>query len=275
MRTVAASTIAETVKELCLQANLRLRPDVVKALRGAVRRESGRAKRCLAAVIENAAAARKNALPICQDTGFPTVFIELGQEVHVAGDLGKAVNKGIREGYAAGYFRTSIVPDPLRRGKPRFVPGCLHTDVVPGNRIKITVLPKGFGCENKSRLKMLNPTARPEHIREFVVDTVREAGADACPPYVVGVGIGGTADQACLMAKKALVRPIGASRSRTAAFEREILRGINALDIGPMGLCGKTTALAVQVEAAPTHIAGLPVAVSISCHALRSATAVI
>jgi fumarate hydratase subunit alpha len=275
MRTIAAKTVTGTVKRLCIEANLELRSDVVKALRAALKQEAApRARRCLRAIIDNAAAARRKKLAICQDTGLPSVFIELGSDAHIAGDLAAAVRKGIEQGYAAGYFRKSIVPDPLKRGIPGFVPGVLHTDIVRGSRMKITVLAKGFGCENKSSLRMFNPTAQPSEIGEFVVNTVKAAGADACPPYVIGVGIGGTADYACLLAKKALLRRLGAP-SRFRSFEKEFLRAINKLAIGPMGMGGKTTALAVAIEAAPTHIAGLPVAVSISCHALRSAAAVV
>jgi fumarate hydratase subunit alpha len=217
----------------------------------------------------------------------PVVFVELGQEARVSGNLPSAIQKGVAQGYGKGYLRNSIVADPLKRGAPAHGPAVIHTDIVRGNKIKFTVLPKGFGCENKSRLKMFKPTAEPGEIKRFILETVKSAGPDACPPYIVGVGIGGTADYACLLAKKALMRPLYASRKsgipssviRTAGkrytlnakLEAELLREINNLNIGPMGLGGKATALAVQIETFPTHIAGLPVAVNISCHALRSA----
>ncbi|MGE5307506.1 MAG: fumarate hydratase [Deltaproteobacteria bacterium] len=272
MKTITDGQITGIVKKLCLEANIRLRPDVLKALKAAESREKRpRARRCLKAVIENARIAREDRLSVCQDTGFPAVFIELGNEVRVKGDLAAAVNKGIAQGYSAGSFRASIVPDPLKRGTPGFVPAVIHTDIVKGSRVRITVIPKGFGCENKGRLKMFNPTASVDDVARFIVDTVREAGGDACPPYIIGVGIGGTADLACLMAKRALLRPLG----HPDGLEKRLLKEINSLGIGPFGLGGAATALGVLVETFPTHIAGLPVAVSISCHALRSASALL
>ena len=272
MKTITDRQVTDAVARLCLEANIRLRPDVLKALKAALTREKmPRARRNLRAVIENARVAAEDKLSVCQDTGFPAVFIELGSGVRVRGDLTAAVNKGIAKGYSAGSFRKSIVPDPLKRGTPGFVPAVVHIDIVKGTRARITVIPKGFGCENKGRLKMFNPTASVDDVARFIVETVREAGGDACPPYIVGVGIGGTSDFACLMAKKALLRPLG----RPDAFEKKLLKKINALGIGPFGMGGLTTALGVLVETYPTHIAGLPVAVSISCHALRSASAVL
>lgn len=274
MKIIAAKKVYHTVKELCLKANLFLRPDVLSALRRAYLKENNRrAKRLLEAIIKNSFAAKKEKIAICQDTGMPVVFIEIGQDVKVSGDLNKAVNGGIEAGYKSGYLRSSIIPDPILRGRPGFSPAVIHTEIVKGRRLKITVLPKGFGCENKSALKMFLPTAGIEEIRDFIVDTVKKSGPDACPPYVVGVGIGGTADYAALLAKKALLRQLNSIRYPLYAnLEQDLLKKINILNIGPMGLGGKTTALAVNIETYPTHIAGLPVAVNISCHALRSAT---
>ena len=273
MKTLTAAEISNAVAALCVEANIRLRRDVREALRRAYARErNARARDLLKAVIDNAAVAQREKLAICQDTGMPVVFIELGQEVRVKGGLYAAVQRGVAQGYRKSSLRASIVPHPLTRGSPGFTPAVVHTEIVRGRKLRITVLPKGFGCENKSQLAMFKPTARPEEITRFIVDAVKAAGPDACPPYVVGVGIGGTADYASLLAKKALLRKISTSPGR---LERELVKRINALNIGPMGLGGKSTALAVHVETFPTHIAGLPVAVNISCHALRSASVVL
>ncbi len=269
MRTIPANKISDTVAQLCLQANFILRPDVLKALKCAHKRESKPlAKKALDAIIANVFEAQRSNLAICQDTGLSTVFVEIGQEIYVKGNLKAAINRGVESGYKKGYLRNSIIHDPLFRGKPGFKPAIIHTDIVLGSKIKLTVLPKGFGCENKTQLKMFKPTVKLDEVKKFIVDAVRSAGADACPPYVVGVGIGGSADYAVLMAKKALLRRIG----KSAKLELELLREINKLNIGPMGFGGKATCLAVNIEKHPTHIAGLPVAVNISCHALRSAT---
>lgn len=276
MKVISPFKIRDTVSNLCLQANFILRRDVLLALRSAyVKERNKRAKEILKAIIDNAVIARKEKLAICQDTGMPVVFLEIGQDVKINGDLKSAVDKGVELGYKKGFLRNSIVGDPLKRGKPGYQPAIIHTDIVKGNKIKITVLPKGFGCENKTQLKMFNPTAKISEIKKFILETVKSAGSDACPPYVVGVGIGGTADYACLLAKKALLRkikPKGQFPSGTVPkLERELLSQINRLNIGPMGLGGRTAALAVNIKNYPTHIAGLPVAVNISCHALRSA----
>ncbi|RJO65362.1 MAG: fumarate hydratase [Candidatus Omnitrophota bacterium] len=273
MKTIYPSSITKAVSELCIRANHVLRDDVLQALKLALRRESDKkAKRIFKAILENAAVAKKERLAICQDTGLPTVFVELGQEVRIKGDLRSALAKGVEEGYRRGFLRSSIVRDPLARTKPGYLPPIMHIDIVKGKKLKLTVLPKGFGCENKTQLKMFLPTACTEEIKQFIVAAVKAAGPDACPPYVVGVGIGGTADYACLLAKKALLCRITHNARRTTQLERDVLREINQLRIGPMGLGGKTTALAVNILTYPTHIAGLPVAVNISCHALRSAT---
>ncbi len=289
MRIIPARKIQETVAQLCVKANTFLRSDVSAALNKAARSESNsRAKSALRAIIANARIAKTTGLAICQDTGLPTIYVELGDNVRVTGSLPRAIQRGVEQGYRRGYLRNSIVRDPLQRSRPGYGPAVVHYDVVPGDKISLTVLPKGFGCENKSALKMFLPTAPVAAIKEFILNTVKAAGADACPPYVVGVGIGGTADYACVMAKKALLRRLAGAQvsrcagkpvSRLAGFvgklEQELLKEINRLNIGPMGLGGKTTALAVHIATYPTHIAGLPVAVSISCHALRSSTAII
>lgn len=274
--------------DLCVEANFILRKDVLSALRLAyIQEKNKRAKEILAAIIENARIAKKEKLAICQDTGMPVVFLKVGQEVRINGDLKPAVHKGIELGYKKGFLRNSIVRNPLKRGNPGYQPAVIHTDIVSGNKIKITVLPKGFGCENKSQLKMFKPTAQVKEIKDFIIKAVRDAGADACPPYVVGVGIGGTADYACLLAKEALVAKINAGydlqitdygcelNPKFLGEIEDLCAEINKLKIGPMGLGGGITALAVNINIYPTHIAGLPVAVNISCHALRSATKIL
>jgi fumarate hydratase subunit alpha len=275
MKIIKAVKITQVVADLCLQANCSLRQDVLRQLKSAYQKElDKKSKAALKAIIENAAIADKEKLAICQDTGLPIVFIEIGQDVKISGDLKQAIIKGIALGYQRGNFRESIIKDPLLRGKPVYQGAVIHTDIVSGSKIKITLMPKGFGCENKSRLKMFLPTAGIDEIKNFVVETVKAAGPDACPPYIVGVGIGGGADYAGFLAKKALLKGLP-SKGTLPEFERELLSKINKLHIGPMGLGGKTTALAVNVETYPTHIAGLPVAVNISCHALRSATRIL
>ncbi|TBR16115.1 fumarate hydratase [bacterium] len=274
MREISVSRIKDAVCELSLKANLILRPDVLRVLKKLYRTEKNiRSKKIIKAIIENASFARNESMAICQDTGFTCVFMEIGQDVRItSGDLNSAVNTGVSEGYKKGCFRNSIVKDPLLRGKSGYSPAVIHTDIVKGNKIKITVLPKGFGCENKTQLKMFKPTVTEDEVKKFIVQAVKDAGPDACPPYVVGVGIGGTADYVTLLAKKAL---LGNINIKTSVFEKDLLARINKLNIGPMGLGGKATCLAVKVQTYPTHIAGLPVCVSISCHALRSATKII
>lgn len=274
MKTISAGQITKTVSDLCIRANQILRKDVVRGLKSAYRREkSSRPRKMLDAIIRNAFIAEKEKLAVCQDTGLPCVFVEAGQNVKINGDLRTAINKGIESGYKKGYLRSSVIKDPLSRGRPGYSPAVIHSDIVKGDKLKITVLPKGFGCENKTRLKMFNPTAKISEIKKFIIETVKLAGPDACPPYIVGVGIGGTADYACFLAKKALLRNIYQSRPGPVhRLEQDLLKEINNLNIGAMGLGGRTTALGVNIEAYPTHIAGLPVCVNIGCHALRSAT---
>ena len=254
-----------------------MRADVLSALQSAFRKESKpKAKDALAAIIKNAFIAKKEKLAICQDTGLPYIFVELGNNLKVTGDLNAAIHKGVEAGYKKGYLRNSIVNNPLYRDAPGYKPAIIHIDLVKGSHLKLTVLPKGFGSENKSALKMFSPTAKIDDIKKFVVDSIKQAGCDACPPYIVGVGIGGTADYALLLAKKALLRTVSGQKSKVSRnvfrLEKDLLKQINKLNIGPMGLGGKATCLGVNIETYPTHIAGLPVAINISCHALRSAT---
>ena len=284
MRVIQANKITKVVADLAIQANQALRKDVLRALKAAYKKETNkRAKVILDAIIKNAYIARREKLAICQDTGLAVVFAEIGQDVHISGGfLIKAINEGIELGYRQGYLRDSIVRDPLLRGKPGFTPAVIHTGITKGRKVKLTVLPKGFGCENKSQVKMFKPTASVSEIKKFIIDVVKNAGPDACPPFVIGVGIGATQDHACLLAKKTLLKNTvhspclsGRQAGTVRRLEKELLKEINRLNIGPMGLGGKTTALAVKIKTYPTHIAGLPVAVNISCHALRSATKII
>jgi fumarate hydratase subunit alpha len=277
MKIISVQKIKNTVADLCIKANFVLRGDVLGTLKSAYLRETNkRVKKILRAIIENARLARRNKMAICQDTGLPCVFIELGQDLRISGDFKKAINQGVEEGYKKAYLRNSIIKDPLSRGRSGYSPVIIHTDIVRGNKLKITVLPKGFGCENKTQLKMFNPTAGLGEVKKFIVEAVKSAGPDAFPPYVVGVGIGGTADYACMLAKKALLRNLSAKHyTLYAKLAKDLLKEINQLNIGPMGLGGKATCLAVNIVTHPTHIAGLPVAVNISCHALRSATKII
>jgi fumarate hydratase subunit alpha len=273
MKEIQAQEITKAVMQLVKRANFSLRRDVLFALRKAYRCEKNRrAKTILKAVLDNAAYAKKENLAICQDTGMPVVFVQLGQNLKISGNLKSAINSGIVAGYKKYSLRNSILSDPILRGKPGFSPCIIHLDIVGGDKIKLTLLPKGFGCENKSQLKMFKPTSGLDEIKKFIIDAVKNAGADACPPYVVGVGIGGTADYASIMAKKALLIKLFAKHSK---LEEYLLKQINKTGIGPMGLGGKTTALAVNILTYPTHIAGLPVSVNISCHALRSASVIL
>ncbi|RJP27625.1 MAG: fumarate hydratase [Candidatus Omnitrophota bacterium] len=275
MRNISLKQIIDAASKISIKANFNLRPDVLISLKRAyVKEKNKKARRFFRAIIDNAAVARKEKLAICQDTGLPCVFVEIGSNVRVNGDIKKAIINGVEKGYKEAYLRNSIVSDPLKRTKSAYSPAVIHLDSVKGNKIKISLLAKGFGCENKTQLKMFKPTASVEEIKKFVVEAVKLAGADACPPYVVGIGIGGTADYACFLAKKALLKKIYTRYSirdtRYASLENDLLKQINKLNIGPMGLGGRTTVLGVNILTYPTHIAGLPVAVNINCHALRS-----
>ncbi len=269
MRKIKAEKITKAVVELAKRANFSLRSDVLFVLRKAYRAEKNkRAKTMLKAILDNAALAKKENLAICQDTGLPMVFVQLGQDLKIEGNLTSAINKGIEAGYKKYSLRNSVISDPLLRGTPKFSPAIIHLDLVKGNKIKLELLPKGFGCENKSQLKMFKPTVAIEEIKKFIIETVKAAGPDACPPYFIGVGIGGSADYSGLLAKQALLMNVSAKNSK---LEIDLLKQINKLNIGAMGLGKKNSALAIKIQKYPTHIAGLPVSVNISCHALRSA----
>lgn len=280
VREIEAAKITDTVKRLCIQANVILPEDVKNCI---IKRKSEEnwapAREILDRIEENFELAAAENVPICQDTGVACVFLEIGQEVHIAGgDITQAVNEGVRQGYAEGYLRKSVVRDPLDRvNTGDNTPAMIYYDIVPGDKIKITVAPKGFGSENMSQIKMLRPSDGIEGVKAFVLKAVEEAGPNPCPPIIVGVGIGGTFDKAALLAKKALLRETGTPSVDPlyAKLEEELLEKINALGIGPQGFGGKTTALAVAVEHYPTHIAGLPVAVNINCHVARHKTEVI
>ena len=277
MREIKSEAIASRIAEMCVRANTVLPSDVLSALKTARLEEDGEiARNVLDVILENARQA--DPLPICQDTGMACVFLEIGQDVHISGDLTSAVNRGVAQGYTEGYLRKSVVRDPLRRENTGDnTPALLYTELVPGESIRITVAPKGFGSENMSRIAMLKPSDGAQGVMRFVMDTVREAGPNPCPPIVVGVGIGGSFDKAAFLAKKALLRPLGDRNPDTfyADMERTLLHEINSLGIGPQGLGGRTTALDVLIESMPTHIAGLPCAVNINCHVARHVTEVL
>ncbi|MDR0378032.1 MAG: fumarate hydratase [Spirochaetaceae bacterium] len=275
MRIIEAARITDAVKRLCIRANRELPEDVRECLRS--RREAEPwplARDTLDKIISNFELASSRQAPICQDTGMACVFLEIGEDVHVAGGLYAAVDEGVRQGYREGYLRKSVVADPLNRvNTGDNTPAMVYLDVVRGDRLGITVAPKGFGSENMSQIRMLRPSDGEAGVVDFVVSVVEAAGSNPCPPIVVGVGVGGTFDKAALLAKKALLRPIG-KRNRTARYrdlEQKLLARINALGIGPQGFGGAATALSVAVEAMPTHIAGLPCAVNINCHVARHA----
>ncbi|MDD5583839.1 MAG: fumarate hydratase [Candidatus Omnitrophica bacterium] len=267
--------IKKQVEQLVGAANFDLRFDVLHLLQKAYRLEKNvKAKDALGWILENAKIAHRESLALCQDTGLPVVFIEAGKDIPISFALLKAIEQGVATGYARNYLRASIV-DPLKRGTPSFVGVTSHVEFSSAHKgLKITIFPKGFGSENKSQLKMFNPTAGLKEIENFIIEAVRRAGPEACPPFVVGIGIGGTSDGSLLLAKKALLEKIDKSNQDKTLrlMEQRLLKKINSLNIGPMGLGGKCTALAVKIKTAPTHIAGLPVGINISCHALRSAT---
>jgi fumarate hydratase subunit alpha len=274
MRKIAAQKIKEAVAQLCVETNCRIRKDLLLSFKRGLKKENSKlAREIFRDMIENARIAAKEKIPLCQDTGMAVIFLEIGQEVRITGgDLSKALNQGVRKGYREGYLRKSVVQDPLeRKNTGDNTPAVIHTEIVPGNKLRIIVTPKGFGSENMSSLKMLTPSEGKEGIKRFVLETVKKAGGRACPPVIVGVGIGGTMDKAALLSKKALLRPLGKHnpKKNIANLEKNLLKEINKLGIGPQGLGGKTTALAVNVETFPTHIAGLPVAVNICCYLLR------
>lgn len=275
MREINVSKITETVKKLCIDANYYLSEDMRKRFKEAKEKETFPvAQNVLDILIKNADIAQNEDMPMCQDTGMAVIFLEIGQEVHVTGgSIEAAVNEGVRQGYEEGYLRKSVVSDPLngRVNTKDNTPAIIHYEIVPGDGFKITMAPKGFGSENMSGLKMLKPSEGVEGVKNFILKVVKDAGPNACPPLVVGIGIGGTFEKAAYLAKKSLLRSTDVRNSDGyyAKLEEEILEEINKLGIGPQGFGGRTTALAVNIETYPTHIAGLPVAVNINCHATR------
>lgn len=274
MREICAKKIADTVKQLAIEANTDLSEDVVVALNKALaKEESPTGREILRQLIQNAKIAWRDKLPLCQDTGLAIVFIELGQEVRIIdGSLTEAVNEGVSRGYHEGYLRKSVTADPLnRKNSGDNTPAIVHTELVGGEEIKVRFLAKGGGAENCSAIKMFKPSSTKEEIDDFILETVEKAGPNACPPIIVGVGLGGSFDYAPILAKKALMRELGKLHSGkdTMKWEKELLEKINKTGIGPMGLGGRTTALAVHIERAPCHISSLPVAVNIECHSHR------
>lgn len=274
MRTIHTEEIISNIREMCIEANHMLTPDMQKALECAVTDEkSPIGQKVLGQLQDNLQIAQEDTIPICQDTGMAVVFLEIGQDVHFeGGSLTDAINEGVRQGYVDGYLRKSVVKDPLIRENTKDnTPAVIHYDLVPGDKVKITVAPKGFGSENMSRIFMLKPADGIEGVKNAILTAVKDAGPNACPPMVVGVGIGGTFEKCALLAKKALTRPVDERSSipYVKELEEEMLTTINRLGIGPGGLGGSTTALAVNIDTYPTHIAGLPVAVNICCHVNR------
>lgn len=279
MREISAHLITDAVKRLCIEANCHLSEDMKTCIECSCEKETWpQAKEILGRIIENYQVAEQDHVPICQDTGIACVFLKIGQDVHIVGDLTNAVNEGVRQGYSEGYLRKSVVRDPLDRvNTGDNTPAMQYVELVAGDKIEITVAPKGFGSENMSRIAMLSPSDGLQGVKDFVLKTVKEAGPNPCPPIVVGVGIGGTFDKAALLAKKALLRRVDERNSSPfyGALEEKLLAEINCLGIGPQGFGGLTTALAVNIETLPTHIAGLPVAVNINCHVTRHMTEVL
>lgn len=273
MREIDSKVITKEVKKLCIEGNIYLGDDVIKSFKENLEKEkSDLGKDILNILIENAQIAKEIHIPLCQDTGMAVFFVEIGQEVVIKGDtLTDAINKGVSEGYTEGYLRKSVVSPITRINTKDNTPAIIHYEIVKGDKIKIQYAPKGFGSENMSQLKMLKPSDGIEGVKEFIVKTVSEAGPNPCPPIVVGVGIGGTVDKCAQIAKKALFRDIGthSEDEMIADLEKEMIKKINDLGIGPQGLGGNTTALAVNIETFPTHIAGLPVVVNINCHSAR------
>ncbi|MEG0641519.1 MAG: fumarate hydratase [Clostridium sp.] len=274
MREIDVKEITKAVKELSIEANYYIGNDIKNSLENARKNETFKiAKDVLDKIIINADIAGKEKMPMCQDTGMACVFIELGQDVHLVGGLLEdAINEGVRIGYEEGYLRKSVVGDPINRVNTKDnTPAVIYYDIVPGDKVKITLAPKGFGSENMSKIGMLKPSDGLEGVKRFILETVKQAGPNPCPPMVIGVGIGGTFDKAAYLAKKALLRPVdeGNNDEFYRDLEKELLEKVNELGIGPQGFGGRTTALGLNIETYPTHIAGLPVAVNINCHATR------
>lgn len=280
MKEIKVSQIIDAVEQLCMTANYDLNSDIMEALKeGAHCEESETGRLVLAQLVENAKTAASQRMAICQDTGMAVVFLEIGQDVHVTGgSLTEAINEGVRRGYTKGFLRKSVVSDPLERiNTGDNTPAVIHFDIIEGDRLKITLAPKGFGSENMSGVKMLKPSDGVDGVKSFIEEVVEKAGPNPCPPIVVGVGIGGTMEKAALLAKRALLRPVNrrSTKQDIRRLEEEMLERVNRLGIGPAGLGGRLTAMAVNIEVFPTHIAGLPVAVNMSCHVTRHAEAVL
>lgn len=280
MRTIHTDEITKKIKEMCMQVNVQLSPDVKEALlAGKEKEESVIGRQILGQLEENMNIAKENRIPICQDTGMTVVFLKIGQDLHIEGDfLEDAVNEGIRQGYEEGYLRKSVVGDPLIRENTKDnTPGVIHYEIVPGDQLEITVAPKGFGSENMSRVFMLKPADGVEGVKQAILESVQAAGPNACPPMVIGVGIGGTFEKCAILAKKALTRELGSHSSipYVKELEEEMLDKVNDLGIGPGGLGGRVTAIGLNIETYATHIAGLPVAVNICCHVNRHITRVL
>ncbi len=281
MRRIHFNDIVDNIRDMCMDANYNLSADVIAAYEKALETEkSPLGQEVLRQIMQNSEIASKEAMPLCQDTGLAVFFVELGQDVSIAGGLlGDAINEGVRQGYNKGYLRKSVVEEPIfnRRNTSDNTPAIIHTEIVPGENIRIKLDIAGGGCENMASLKMLRPADGIEGVKQFVIDTVRNAGANPCPPVVVGVGIGGDFEKAAIIAKKALLRPVGQPNARmdVAALEEDLLKRINHIGIGPVGLGGTTTAFAVHIEVHPCHIASLPVAVNIGCHSSRHKSIII
>lgn len=280
MREISVDIITNKIRNMCIEANCKVSKDILEAIQKFSKIEkSPIGKEILSQIEENAEIASDKNMPICQDTGMMVVFCEIGQDVHVTGgSLTQAINEGVKQGYEEGYLRKSVVKDPFYRENTKDnTPAIIHYDIVEGENIKLTLAPKGFGSENMSRIYMLKPADGLEGAKKAIIETVDQAGGNACPPMVIGVGIGGTFEKAAILAKKALLRPVGeySSIEYIEELEKELLDKINSLGIGPQGLGGNTTALGVNIESFPTHIAGLPVAVNISCHVTRHISEVI
>jgi fumarate hydratase subunit alpha len=274
MREISVNEITKELKRMCMEANFILSADVKAKLERQIEAEASPiGGSILKDIVKNAEIAEANSVPRCQDTGMAVVFLEIGQDVHLTdGDLKEAVNEGVRQGYGEGFLRKSVVKDPILRGNTGDnTPAIIHIDIVPGDKVKMTLAPKGFGSENMSRSKMLKPSDGMQGVEDFIVETVSLAGPNPCPPIVVGVGVGGTIEKAAIMAKHALTKELDASHpdKHIADLEARVLEKINKLGIGPQGLGGTTTALGINIETYPTHIAGLPVVVNINCHAAR------
>lgn len=280
MREISVNKIRDSVRDLCISANYYIGSDVKDSLINYRNRENYPiAKEVLGKIVENVNISKNENMPMCQDTGMACVFLDVGQDVHfIDGDIEEAINEGVRRGYEEGYLRKSVVKDPIDRVNTKDnTPAVIYYNLVKGDRVKVTVAPKGFGSENMSKIAMLKPSDGLEGVKRFILKTVEEAGPNPCPPMIVGVGIGGTFDKAAYLSKKALLRPINEENKNEfyAQLEKDLLKDINSLGIGPQGFGGLTTALGINIEVYPTHIAGLPVAVNISCHATRHKDAVI